>query len=175
MGFLIPVRFCSRHDMSDDSNRHMAYKVLYIKFDRLVLFNVFLLYPHVSSYIISVYNCRTIDGVNYLVADFSVLCSSVEWQNFALYNIPFLVLYPVGIPVFYMYKLSKMSRSGVLNLPTSRAAYGFLYEAFFNKYWYFELVDMLFKLLMISIVPGFGGAFEMQIAMGVVCLYLLVP
>jgi len=55
-----------------------------------------------------------------------------------------------------------------------RAEVGLLYDAYETHVWWFEMVDMLHKLFITSLVGFFPFAAQLDIAMAVVTLYLIV-
>lgn len=153
---------------SPEDHRH--FRVLSnIKIWKLTTFSVFLLYPYVSSNIMAVYNCREVDGQLYLIRDFTILCSDPAWLTSALVNIIFLIIYPIGIPALYFYLL----RSSALRDPLTIVKLGFLYEAYGEAYWYFELVDLLFKLALTSLVIFFPVVAELTVGMCIIILYIV--
>ena len=63
---------------------------------------IFLLYPSVSSMLFQVHNCRRIDGVSYLHADYSIECDSSAHQYAAIFSGFMIVLVAFGTPVLYL-------------------------------------------------------------------------
>src|SRR4051794_11657356 len=63
-----------RLDMSDSTESRRARELKRRKILRLIVFALFLLYPAVSSQVLSFFICRDVAGVSYLVADFSLEC-----------------------------------------------------------------------------------------------------
>ena len=43
--------------------------------------SVFMIYPMVSRKVLAMFQCRTINGENYLVADFKLRCLNAEWYK----------------------------------------------------------------------------------------------
>lgn len=159
----------SLENQMEKGQRHSGY---WRQFVRLLLFTVFLLYPLVSKSAIGVFNCITVEGVDYLVADFNLHCYDSTWTTFAFIDGLFILLYPVGIPVAYFVILRQ-------NLPQMREPetilkLGFLYEAYTSHAWYWELVDMLHKLVLTSVVVFSPNQQRMAWNMGVMGLYLIL-
>lgn len=71
------------------------------KFWKMFLFALFLIYPTVSSVMVRLYACETVEGESFLTSDFTVSCNSSSWFSRALLNIVFIVLYPIGILALY--------------------------------------------------------------------------
>eukprot|EP01006_Ploeotia_vitrea_P035745 TRINITY_DN65931_c10_g3_i2.p1 TRINITY_DN65931_c10_g3~~TRINITY_DN65931_c10_g3_i2.p1 ORF type:complete len:506 (+),score=273.25 TRINITY_DN65931_c10_g3_i2:97-1614(+) len=141
------------------------------KFWKLVLFTMFLIYPGVSSIIFRLYLCREVNGTEYLLSDFSIQCGSDEWLRYAYFNLVAILLYPIGIPAFFYFMLQRNRKQ--LHLPGVRVQLGFLYEAYSPQLWWFEMVDMLNKLVMVSFIGFFPRAFQLPAAMLISVAYLL--
>eukprot|EP00475_Leptophrys_vorax_P011277 TRINITY_DN17792_c0_g1_i2.p1 TRINITY_DN17792_c0_g1~~TRINITY_DN17792_c0_g1_i2.p1 ORF type:complete len:1027 (-),score=223.25 TRINITY_DN17792_c0_g1_i2:56-3136(-) len=141
------------------------------KFWKMFLFTLFLLYPSVSSIVVRLYSCRTIEGVSYLVADFSILCSSSEWFNRALLNVFFVVIYPIGILALFSWILFENRHK--LNEFDSLIQFGFLYGDFNHDVWWFELVDMSHKLFMTSALALFPDNSVYIVALTVLGLHFI--
>ncbi len=50
-------------------------------------------------------------------------------------------------------------------MPEVRIELGFLYDAYYEHYWWFELADMMNKLFMTSIIAFFTKPGQLQIAL----------
>ena len=75
----------------------------------------------------------------------------------------FVIVYPIGIPLFYFIKLKRYHQQGILHDAETRAQMGFLYEAYTDQCWYWELVDMVFKLVMTSLVQLLPWRWHLQV------------
>ena len=166
----LPMRYFESKDFSDDLQIKKQRKTTLRKFYRLCTFVTFLFYPFVASTVLSMYNCITISGVSYLTEDMSIVCGSPQWLANAMPMLAFVAIYPLGVPMLYWYLLKKHSKQ--LHKPELLLQYGFLCEAFRNDCWYFELLDMLEKLMVMSLVPFLPNKDEMMGTMIVVGIYL---
>lgn len=126
---------------------------------RLVLFTVFLLYPFVSRMVLAVYNCETIEGESFLLADFSLRCWDEAHMVYVGGMSAFILLYPIGIPLVYYVVLRKHRR--LFRDPAVVLQFGFLFEAYSDDRWFWELVDMGHKLMLVSIVSFLPNFLEM--------------
>merc|ERR1712130_825996 len=161
--YVLPQRLKEKYDMLDDNefrNRRLMSNKRFIK---LLLFTVFLLFPHVSSMVVSVYNCRYVDGQYYLLKDFRVLCMTPRWWAHASVNIIFVLMYPIGIPLIYFYKLKKTRDQH--QEPLVQLELGFLYRAYSSRRWWFECADMLFKLFLTSVIVFLPNHMELGAGM----------
>jgi hypothetical protein len=68
---------------------------------------LFLLYPQLSSTVLKSFNCKTVEGRSWLVADMSIDCLSPEYITHWWVSLFFLFLYPIGIPAFLAWKLEQ--------------------------------------------------------------------
>lgn len=148
--YYLPSKVLSRWDMADDDTHRLRRMIQNQKMVKLCLFTAFLLYPHVSSTELSLLNCVDVDGTSYMTQSLEQQCFTPAYfqQMGGLWI--FLVLYPVGVPVLYLVLLilhrSRLNEPGVL------LKLGFLYEAYERQTWYFELIDMLHKLMLTSVL-----------------------
>jgi hypothetical protein len=68
---------------------------------RMSLFLITFLISSVSSTVLRLYQCTSVDGVDYLTSDFRVLCTDESYLWYARsIGVFFVVLYPIGIPLF---------------------------------------------------------------------------
>jgi len=158
--------------ISEESSRDLQIKILRKRTWRLVLFTLFLIYPSVSSFVLRLYVCRRVEGVDYLAADFAVLCTDDTYKANAGVDAFMIVIYPIGVLAFLFAMLYRYRKR--LNETGVRAQLGFLYDAYERELWYFELIDMMHKLLVTSIVAFFPPLAQMAVAMVIVCVYLMV-
>ena len=79
-------------------------------FDNLWFFIVFLTYPSISSTIFNFFvplelNGPGEDGVRLLYADVSIDMSSPTYQHYRAYAIIMMIIFPIGVPLFYVIML----------------------------------------------------------------------
>lgn len=140
------------------------------KFVKLTLFTVFLLYPFVSKTVLGVFNCIEVDGTSYLLADLSLICFDDNWNSYAVACGFFVAMYPFGIPISYLLLLRKAN----LRDPATTYMLGFLYEAYVARCFYWEVVDMLHKLILTGIVAFAPANTQLVTNMAILILYLEV-
>jgi len=170
--FFVPLWLLQRTDLSDAQVIKTTRKLAVRKFWRLALFTVFLIYPRVSSTILGLFVCRSINGESFLVADFNLRCYDEQWYQYAPAGIIFAILYPLGIPLFFFYLLYSNRRT--FHHPEVILQLGFLFEAYQYDMWWFEMVDMANKLLLTSILPFLPPTWQMQAGMFVCLGFILV-
>lgn len=70
------------------------------------LFVVFFVYSSVSSTIFQTFRCDALDdSMQYLQADYSLICSSAKHKIYTAYASVMLIVYPLGIPAFFCWWL----------------------------------------------------------------------
>ena len=84
---------------------------------------------------------------------------------------PFLLLYPIGIPLIYFLRLRKLRTE--LRNPVTQLELGFLYLAYSEPFWWFECLDMFFKLSMTSVVVFLPNQMELTAGMLICAAYLI--
>lgn len=91
-----------------------------------VLLLTFLVYSSVSSAVFRMFACETLDdGNSYLRADYRILCTDDKHRALQVYASVMIVVYPVGIPLFYavlLYRLrGVLAMGGDVRSTNSRA------------------------------------------------------
>ena len=75
-----------------------------------MFFTLYFLFARVTSSSLRLYNCKEIEGVHYLVADFSIECYTPRWHAYAAANSVFLLLYHVGIPALFFWLMKRCAQ-----------------------------------------------------------------
>jgi hypothetical protein len=154
-------------------------KRIRIRFWRLLQFFLFLIYPTVTATVLRYFMCRQLNGKWFLLADMSQTCYSPTWNLWSLVAAVFALLYPLGIPLFFFVRLYRHRYpKNRLHAPSVRAENGFLYDGYTDQAWYFEMVDMMHKLLMVSVIGFVPSEYQLMtgivIAMTMLMILLLV-
>lgn len=81
------------------------------------------------------FNCMEIDGVSYLMSDFSIECWSTEHTRMTMYiTVPVIIVWVIGFPALVLYLLYK--NRFVLNEKSTIMKYGLFYIGFRDKTFY---------------------------------------
>lgn len=97
---------------------------------------------------LSAYKCRDLGATGtYLRADYSVDCDSDSYSSLVVVATLGTVLYPIGIPLLFYHVIRNRAHK-LLNNPAR-----LLYENFALEWMYYEVYDLLRKLLLTSIMP----------------------
>lgn len=97
----------------------------------------------------------------YLYKDYSLDCDSVRYKTYVPYALLMILIFPVGIPLFYWIMLRQhkhvlsdeeaVKREATEDFPTI-GHLTFLTEAYKSKYYYFEVLECVRRLLLASVV-----------------------
>ena len=142
---------------------------------------MFILYPSIGSKIFRIFQCIDVgDKKQYLKADMTIQCNTgnhLTWVNIAMV---FVFLYVIGIPLysFYMLWTNKKHLHDVKSKKhvIVRNELGSLYMQYEKPYWYWELIEMLRKIILTGaiIVVGNGDSFQIFVALLVQFFYILL-
>ena len=126
----------------------------------------------VSSSVLRLYVCKRIERTHYLIADFSVECFTPKWQSYAYGTMALVLLYPIGIPLFF-FMLLAVNRHR-LREDRVKAQLGFLYEGYRWEVWWWEIVDCFHKLFLTSVIAFFPRESQLPVGMCAATLYLVL-
>lgn len=112
----------------------------------------------------------------FLEADYSIDCDSQEYaDNYWIFLVSFFV-FIVGIPLFFFLILWTHQRKGLLQSGWCMARYGFLYQKYELRCWWWELLEMFRKLMLTSVLifvqPGSLSQIVFGMLVSFVCLLL---
>ena len=105
---------------------------------------VLLLHPTVSGRAMEFFRCREIDGVSYLMADYSIECFDGTWFFYLFIVLQILVFFSIGTPVAIAYVLYK--RRDTLYEDDGKVKdqpLDILYAIYQPKAYYYESVQMV--------------------------------
>jgi len=143
-----------------------------MKFWKLFLYLLFLIYPNVSSTVLRHFVCKQIDDRAFLWTDLRVQCYTDRWTTFAFVAIALILLYPVGIPVFF-FALLQLNKKD-LKESRIKAQLGFLYAGFSAECWWWELIDCVNKLALTSMLAFAPPQAQLQLGMVICTLYTVL-
>lgn len=168
----LPIALSNRRDYKDEETFREVRSQFVNQTLTLVLSCIFLLYPWVTLQLLQFGICFQIDGTYYLLADMSERCFEGEWMSHLGPVIVLFLLLSVGIPVV-LGTLLYRSR-GALRTEQVRQRLGFLYLAYSNHSWWFELVEMSTRVALISIVRFFDPLLHAPLRMVLCLCYIIV-
>eukprot|EP00455_Lapot_gusevi_P034489 TRINITY_DN3801_c0_g1_i13.p1 TRINITY_DN3801_c0_g1~~TRINITY_DN3801_c0_g1_i13.p1 ORF type:complete len:675 (+),score=72.70 TRINITY_DN3801_c0_g1_i13:245-2026(+) len=123
-----------------------------------------IIYPAVSIKSLQLFNCVSIEGQYYLDADYQIVCSGPLYTRYALFNAFFILMVPIGWPVFLLWYLRRVKDH--LQDPAVEGTLGHVYRDYkLNCYWW-EVEELVRKLLLSSVVAFFAKGSLFQVAIG---------
>jgi hypothetical protein len=120
---------------------------------RASFFVLLLAYPSISLRVLQIYQCVDVDGEHYLLADLSVRCYTQRWLGMAVYSAVMGAVFVVGLPLTISIILFR--RRATLfgdGSEETRRVYGFLYNDYGPSAWWWEVEELLRKLLLTAVV-----------------------
>jgi len=143
----------------------------------IILYFIFLIYPSVSSMALSHFACKDIDDghtvYSLLLADVRQRCYDSRWNTYAFVAVACILVYPIGIPLFYFYLLWAR-RNRLFTDGAVQATFGFLYMGYQDNRWWWEIVDLLHKLIQTSIIVLLPLGTRLPVGMGAAVIYLVL-
>jgi glycosyltransferase involved in cell wall biosynthesis len=140
-----------------------------------------LLYPNLVQACISLFVCRPVASRSVLLADTSIDCNSDIHRNWQLLMILFIIIWAIGITVFFLYRMcshhelwtyipnvdnydaDKVARKAELHL-----SIGFLGQGFRPEKYYWNTIKMFEKVLLVIVVVLFPGNIQLQLIAGLI-------
>jgi len=130
----------------------------------------FFIYPNTSRVMLTMFRCHKVqlsptETRSYLYADYSIECYEGSYDMYMILALVGVLLYPIGIPAFFIMKLRGYSRVSVNGLPMTEdpgalpmlkdpvveEAWGAMYARFKLEYYWYETSEMARKLLVGSL------------------------
>ncbi|CDW90149.1 UNKNOWN [Stylonychia lemnae] len=111
---------------------------------------LFLIHPTLVSFFFKAFDCIEVDGESRNKEDLQINCNTKQHQYFSLLiALPGLIVWGIGIP-FFAFALMFRKSKNLDNLET-RAQYGFLFRGYKKQFYYWEIVIMYRKIILIFI------------------------
>jgi len=142
----------------------------------LMLVVTYAVLPSVSTTIFEAFPCDETDVGRYMIADYSIDCDESAYSSFAIYSGIFIMLYPVGIPLFYtvlLWRRKALIMEDVKEREGSEELRGleFLFENYKPEYWYFEVVLTVLRLLLTGILGLIEPGSSTQLSVGMLIAF----
>ena len=115
----------------------------------IVLF--FLVYPTIVKFMFSNFSCVKIDKMSsYLNENSFIECWSLNHKKFSfIVVVPSIILWVIGVPTILLLIMTKNKRR--LHLDFYRVVFGFLYNGYRQDKYYWEIIIMYRKIILITI------------------------
>jgi hypothetical protein len=155
-----------------ESVRTKAFELLFIM--------TYALYTSVSTTIFRLFKCQNVQGTWYLTADYRLRCFEGVWYLYASLAIAGIAAYTIGIPLVlfvvlrrnrrYLYE-STCPRDQMHRHAKVKRQLGAVYADYNPDAYYFDLVDMLRRLLLTGGLIILGESSNTQIFLGaLICM-----
>ncbi|KAL4499753.1 hypothetical protein ABPG72_017293 [Tetrahymena utriculariae] len=151
----------------------MRHNISYI-YSGLVFLFIFM-QPNMIQNLLGAMSCREIDQQKYILSDISFQCYTPIHKKFIGFILmPGLLIWGFIIPFFILFKLNK--NKDKLDHAKIRLIYGFLYQDYKIKRFYWEFVKSYMKIVIVCIYNFYGDPYtnKLVIALIVFILYLVL-
>ncbi|CDW79966.1 UNKNOWN [Stylonychia lemnae] len=115
-----------------------------------LVITMFIIHPNIVQYMFDDFNCKNVDGEQRIYKDLQTMCWSpihTFWSYFVA--MPSIVVWGLGIPAFAFVLLTRDRQK--LNTLEIREKLGFLYNGYKHDFYYWEIVIMYRKIILIFI------------------------
>ena len=115
-----------------------------------LVITLFIVHPNLVQFMFNDFNCKNIDGTQRIYLDLEIVCWS-SLHTFWSFSValPAIVVWGLGIPAFAFYLMTKEKTR--LNSLETRMKFGFLYNGYKLDYYYWEVIIMYRKIILIFI------------------------
>eukprot|EP00942_MAST-04A_sp_MAST-4A-sp1_P012240 g12240.t1 len=132
------------------------------------------LYTGISTRIFRLFKCRKIDNDYYLTSDYSMKCYTEDWWSYAGVAIFCMIIYVVGIPLVQFIILLRnrhhLHEESALDHESHRLTkkkFGSIYENYIEECYYYDLLDLLRRLILTGGLILVGEHSVIQILLGI--------
>ena len=122
-------------------------------------------FPAASTKAMQHFKCIQLDEqVKWLDVDYRVRCGSASHFTHMLPAVLGILMYPIGVPLLLLCLVCQQRQH--LNHPLVEERLGFLYSSYKKKYYYWEIVEIVRKLLLTSCIIFVGDGTSSQVLVG---------
>ena len=121
----------------------------------LISLAAFTIYTGIVSRIFRLYKCKEVEGFQYLEEDYTIKCWEGEYTKYAVIGAAYALLYVLGLPLFQgviLFKNQKNLHKDNCEDPQAQRRiekqYGSIYIDYKDNAYYFEIIDLLRRLLL---------------------------
>ena len=138
------------------------------------------MYPSLGTKSLEMLNCETVAGEDYLSSDFRVRCWEGDHAEASVIAWLAIAIYVIGIPTLLAYALyASVDRAAALNTMRSlrlrarrevkevQIMFGSLYESYSSEYYYYEIVEMVRKLMLTGVLVFVQSGSSGQLLFGI--------
>ena len=141
----------------------------------LILVVLYAVLPSVSTTVFQAFPCDVLDtGEEFLIADYSIDCTGANYRNFAAFGGLMVLVYPVGVPLLFSWLLISR-RERIMNEDLEErerdeelAGIGFLFDNYKPRFWYFEIVVTVLRLMLTGVLGLIKPGSATQLSVGMI-------
>ena len=154
--FFIGKKMCNSHEgVQKIKEKHVSMFILL----------TFFVYSNVSSVLFQMFSCEELDdGKNYLRADYSIQCDSNKHEQLQMYSIFMMIVYTIGIPIWYIYLMIKHKNTDSHVMDQLSSSYKP------NRY-YYEIVECIRRIMLTCVIVFLFPDSASQIAITLVIAF----
>ena len=125
---------------------------------------VTLFHPTVSGQAFYHFRCQRVGNESYLMVDYTIKCYDATWKAMLVPILTVIVFFSVGLPLVFAVVLYR--RRHMLDDPATRRLWGILYSSFKPALYFYDCINMEFKLILWAFLVFFdrGSQFQMAFA-----------
>jgi hypothetical protein len=150
------------------------------------LYLTYLVLPSVTVEIFGMFPCQIVDAIEedqyYLRNDLSISCSSERYTTGVTIAAIMIVVYPFGIPLMYWWQLfryrdlirHRLDGNCGGRLKDVAAKYGFLYESYEPRFWYWESVEAIRRIVLTGVVSVLSPLSSTQSVFGMILALIYI-
>ncbi len=105
---------------------------------------------------------------SYLTYDLSLRCDGDEYRRMSAFNVAFVVGVVVGWPAFLVWYLRRIQLQGRTADDSVLSRVGFLFEQYRPEYLYWDVVETVRKLYLVTVVAFFESGSMLQLVLSVI-------
>jgi len=151
-------------------SKALSYVNAWAQYITAVIITVFLVHPSIVQMTFALLNCKKLGALDddyYLIEDMGVQCwKGTHFVFVVAIAIPMLIFYVFGMPLFVLYRLYKNKAELTKEFkdvnPHIIDRYHFLIKGYEPRFYYWEIVIMIRKILMVSIAVFFSYDIQIQ-------------
>ena len=158
---------------------HVGLEKIRHKHQTALLLLTFLTYSSVSSTVFQTFACETLDDeVEYLRADYSIICTDDRHQAFQVYAGIMAFVYPVGVPLLYtalLFQHHHVLADADADKTVARPIAG-LWEPYRPERFYYEVIDCGRRFMLTGVVVFIfpNDAAQIAITMLITFFFLMI-
>jgi hypothetical protein len=123
---------------------------------QFILWCILLTYPPVSKKTLEFFQCsEEIVSVTYMQADYRLQCYDERWMSYLPIVIGCVLLYPLGIPLYFGSKLW-LNRNEIISddgeVSKFESRYAFFYSSYKDEAFMWDVVELVRKLLLTAVI-----------------------